>query len=411
LKIVITNTVVLNGGDAAILLGIIATLKRAYGEFELTVLDQAPEVCSRLYPGIDFDQLMLTIPTPRTIRGRIAARLMRHRKPTLRSTMIPPARRANFAVYRDADLIVNTGGTYLAENYDLSARFAQMAMAVASGTPTIMFTQSLGPFRNPRNIAWLRLLMPRTQLVLLRDARSRTNLVDLGIGDENIRIVPDAAFALAEPNELDHAKQRALADRPVIAISVRNWSHFRSGPQTDKQARYREAIARTAERLIRQLGARILFVSSCQGVPEYWIDDAQEASAIAALIDPALLGRVDFDAGFHTPAELIELLRTTDLVIATRMHMAILALCAGTPVLPIAYEFKTTELFCSLGLREWVSDIEASEAAVLGERALAFWHALPSIRPTLFERVKQSHYDAIAVAELLPPLCNSASAA
>jgi colanic acid/amylovoran biosynthesis protein len=36
-----------------------------------------------------------------------------------------------------------------------------------------------------------------------------------------------------------------------------------------------------------------------------------------------------------------------------------LALCAGVPVLPIAYEFKTVELFQSLGLGEITQDIEA----------------------------------------------------
>ena len=46
-------------------------------------------------------------------------------------------------------------------------------------------------------------------------------------------------------------------------------------------------------------------------------------------------------------------------VVATRMHVAILALLMGVPVLPIAYEFKTSELFGKLGLGGLVQDIEA----------------------------------------------------
>src|SRR5262249_9630352 len=48
-----------------------------------------------------------------------------------------------------------------------------------------------------------------------------------------------------------------------------------------------------------------------------------------------------------------------DWVVATRMHFAILALGVGTPVLPIAYEFKTDELFKSLGYDSEVPQIES----------------------------------------------------
>lgn len=54
-------------------------------------------------------------------------------------------------------------------------------------------------------------------------------------------------------------------------------------------------------------------------------------------------------------------LQDFDLCIGTRMHMCILSLISGTPVLPIAYEFKTQELFGEIGLKEWVTDIEVIE--------------------------------------------------
>ena len=47
----------------------------------------------------------------------------------------------------------------------------------------------------------------------------------------------------------------------------------------------------------------------------------------------------------HHLLDLIQAYAGFDLVIATQMHSCILALCAGVPVLPIAYEFKTNELF------------------------------------------------------------------
>jgi colanic acid/amylovoran biosynthesis protein len=74
---------------------------------------------------------------------------------------------------------------------------------------------------------------------------------------------------------------------------------------------------------------------------------------------------VRLDDTFHPPRELLARLREFDIVIATRMHMAILALCAGVPVVPIAYEFKTSELFRALGLDQWVHDIETVRGEAL----------------------------------------------
>jgi colanic acid/amylovoran biosynthesis protein len=45
------------------------------------------------------------------------------------------------------------------------------------------------------------------------------------------------------------------------------------------------------------------------------------------------------------------------------MHLAILALVSGTPALPIAYEFKTADLYRSLGGEAWVSDVNAMDPA------------------------------------------------
>ncbi len=69
------------------------------------------------------------------------------------------------------------------------------------------------------------------------------------------------------------------------------------------------------------------------------------------------------------------------------MHAGILALIAGTPVLPIAYEFKTHELFARLGMAEWVQDIESVTGASLRSALDGFVEALPSLEGPLFEGV------------------------
>ncbi len=102
-------------------------------------------------------------------------------------------------------------------------------------------------------------------------------------------------------------------------------------------------------RLVTERDARVTFLSTCQGVPEYWAKDSDMARRIVDEIPEELRRNVLVDSNYHRPDELIASYGEFDLVIATRMHAAILALVAGTPVLPVAYEFKMRELFRTFG--------------------------------------------------------------
>src|SRR6185295_15612118 len=95
------------------------------------------------------------------------------------------------------------------------------------------------------------------------------------------------------------------------------------------------------------------------------------------------------------------MLKDYDLVIATRMHMAILALSVGTPVLPIAYEFKMRELFERLGQERWVQDIEVISGDALIYAVDQFLRELPEIRGPLFTAVQKEYEDAAASGHLV----------
>ena len=64
------------------------------------------------------------------------------------------------------------------------------------------------------------------------------------------------------------------------------------------------------------------------------------------------------DDSFYNPDQLKLVIDKFDIVLSTRMHFAIQSLSIGIPVLPIAYEFKTKELFKSLVKPECILDID-----------------------------------------------------
>jgi len=161
-------------------------------------------------------------------------------------------------------------------------------------------------------------------------------------------------------------------------------------------AAYHAAVAAMVRRLIDKHGAEVTFLSTCQGALEYWTDDSRVAETVVALLPPDVRQHVRVDGNFHTPQALLALYAGFDLVVATRMHAAILALCAGVPVLPVAYEFKTVELFTALGLGDYVQSIESLTGEQLCRAADRMLTDRSALRATLPARVARARCSAFA---------------
>jgi colanic acid/amylovoran biosynthesis protein len=406
-RVLITNCVALNGGDAAILYGLIDRLRAALGPgVEVMIVDDQPEAVRQRYPDLDarprLDTTLRPGPNVRRV-GRIVAELQRvrllagawcigHGLPELPRLWLNGAQRSALDAFRRADAVISTGGTYLVEHYHFRGRLLELEVALAMRRPLVLFTQSLGPFTREREREELRAILSRARLVLVRDERSRVHLDQIGIRGSRVKLVADAAFALCAPPAPAREGLR-------VAISVRHWPHG-TGDATAVNEAYRDAMAALVERLVHR-GAEVTFLSTCQGVPEYRADDSAVAAAVADQLDPTVRASVHVDRGFHDPQTLLSMLGGFDLVVATRMHMAILALVAGVPVFPIAYEFKTRELFARLGLGDWVHDFDRLVVPEFPDAVERLLDELPVLRPWLFARVAAERASSLSTASLL----------
>lgn len=409
MKILITNIVTLNAGDAAILYAMIDVLRAAFGDnTEFIVYDKHGDVPSRYYPEIIFRKLLYQTRESKQsrmdqLRFRLGLWSIKHGIPLLPQIFLNSVERRDLLEYKTADLVVSSGGTYLVENYSLAARVFDYQISLYLDRPLVFFTQSLGPFANPENRAALRPIFDESVAILVRDEQSRRNLDQLGVKNKNVHVVADAAFALSDLETLEPAKSRVVeTGRPLrVAISVREWKHFKTVEPSQGMDRYYEALRALSDHLVEKYDAEITFLSTCQGMTEYWTDDSREAQKIVEGLSPNTRASVSVDSAFHSPAVLARTLKDFDLVIATRMHMAILALTVGTPVLPIAYEFKMRELFQRLAQERWVQDIEAITGDGLIQAVDQFLQELPEMREPLFTAVQKEYEDAAASGHLV----------
>jgi colanic acid/amylovoran biosynthesis protein WcaK/AmsJ len=412
MKILITNIVTLNAGDAAILHAMMNVLRAAFGDTtEFVIYDKHGDAPRRYYPNQVFRQLLyLTRETnlaqlPKALhrldqlRFRLGLWGMKHGIQIVQHLFLHRVERRDLTDYKTADLIVSSGGTYLVEQYSLAARIFDYQLSLYLEKPLVFYTQSLGPFSNEANREALLPIFEKSVAILVRDKQSLRNLRDLGVKKDNVHLAADAAFALSDSAALESAKRHGerQGKHLRVAISVREWLHFKTiVDPLQGMDRYKKALCALSEYLVEKHNAEITYLSTCQGMPEYWTDDSKLAQSIVDLLPDNIRPSVSVDSSFHNPLVLAQKLKDYDLVIATRMHMAILALAGGTPVVPIAYEFKMKELFERLGQECWVLDIETISGDALITNVNQFLEALPQIRETLFTAVQREIENAAA---------------
>ena len=431
MHVVVENTVCLNTGDAAILIAIKEILARALGkETTIYVFDSNPEVSERLYKeekykNLTFRKLLseqvfkyehdrhflknLAKNVLNKIRLHAIGQLGRGNE-ALANLVLDKESRKSLEIYRGADFVVTTGGTYLVENYNLKKRILQFQIDSLMQKAPIFFTQSLGPFNNGYNRISLKSVLNESPLILLRDEKSLGHISNIVRDRTKCHVVADAVFALADTQRIRDILAASTPPAPTgrVGISVRNWNYVKDGQ--DGMRRYIEAVGQLVISLVQQ-GKKVTFVSTCQGVPEYAHDDSKTARAIVTELDPSIAESVSIDSSFHTPEQLMELVKGFDFVVATRMHMMIMSLCVGTPVLPIAYEFKTKELAARLGISEVLMDIDTIAAEEAAGKLQLFSEKLEDFRKTSLKSVLTENASALSSVELLKRVIGSTASA
>jgi colanic acid/amylovoran biosynthesis protein len=375
LKIAVTNAVLSNSGDAAIFEAILSSLQEAgvADPANVFVFDANARVTSKLYPSWTIFQ-QLTVSPPRRI-ARVRSQLQKVRLALVEQLLRRPAQMAKLlrlplvnklafarshAALSTADVVISSGGTYLVDHYNFNPRVSELQLARQNDATIVLWTQSLGPFKADRAQAAIKKIAAVTDSVYFRDPRSSDAWEQTVPFPPMHSVVPDAVFALPVNSTMSGSRGHDAGANRRAFISVREWSH---GVDSEALAydKYETMLRAGASKLL-DLGWKVEALSTCQGVPSYPFDDSKIAEKIFTGMG------VDINSHFHRPQSLLAELLDTDLVITTRMHLAILSLVSQVPVIAIAYEFKTLELFASLGLEDFVIRIEDANSDWLRAR-------------------------------------------
>src|SRR6476659_5508705 len=169
MRILITNSVPLNGGAESLLRATVESLQNRWPEADVTVLCNNPHNASPHLTDLSLDYDLEFVTCQRD-RDRISR------------------------LYRSADVVLSAPGGFLNDFYPLSERLRGFEVAIALGKPVVLFAQSVGPFWTAESLRRVPEVLNRVSVICVRDAASKSCSVECGVNEKKIRETADAAF-------------------------------------------------------------------------------------------------------------------------------------------------------------------------------------------------------------------------
>lgn len=361
-----------NKGDAVLTSVLIADLKRQFPQARLTILALQPDTHELKFEGVPEKAGFMSYvlhnsyhPLLKLLRALYMISATFLWAVWLRSTgyrlWLPLKLREIAELYAATDLIVPVGGGHIRSQKGIMGLFNvplllhPLLFAYILHKPTILYSQSIGPFRNVFEEKIVAFTLKRMTLILLREDTSMKLLDSLGVRDNTLRAI-DSGFLHTSKHTLNLRKRYDIpTDRVVVGVTVRAWL------KGEEQTRYEKAVAKTLDTILNRFPAHVIFIP--QVTASKGDDDRMVSRRVYELMKHKHAASViETEPDHH---EIKALYDNLDLLLGTRFHSVIFSLTSYVPVVAIEYEHKTSGIMRDLDLEQWVVKIEDVTASKL----------------------------------------------
>lgn len=272
-----------------------------------------------------------------------------------------------------ADLIVATGGGYLcdADKEHTPQVFETLEMAVRLDKPAAMVGQGVGPLDDPDLRARLGKLLPKLDLILIREPKLAYPLLEsLGVARERVIMTGDDAIEMAF-----NARSARMGD--CIGVNLR------AARYTQVDQKYIDKVRPALHQAARNYGATLL------ALPISVHPQEDDLGVIRQLLSGYDKVSIDWQR-FDLPLNVIKKTALCRLVVTGSFHPAVFALAQGIPVVglvkSIAYKNKFGALRDEFGSACQLIDLDDE---YLGDKLAAAidtaWTSARGVRPQLLQ--------------------------
>jgi len=318
--------------------------------------------------------------------------------------------------YYSADIVMNTGGDVLTEDYGTLSFFfytLNLLFALLLNKSVVLYAESIGPFKRWWNKIVAKFLLNRVKLVILREGSSKKCLEKLEINKIPVYVTADPAFLL-EPASMQRIKEILEKeeikenDRPLIGISASKiislYGFRQLDNPSDKYFQYIKIMAKISDYLIINFKATVIFVPHVIGLGNN--DDRIVADDIYELIENKQ--KVISIKNEYTAEETKGIIGQCDLFIGARMHATIASTCMHVPTVAVAYSHKMHGIIGKMmGYEQYVLDINDFNYNTSISVIDKAWSNRIRIREELKLKIKDIRQRALLSAKLVKELIES----
>jgi len=273
----------------------------------------------------------------------------------------------SYRLLRKVDVLVIAGGGQLDEEWGGSwahpyALMKWSVLARAAGSSVVFLCVGACRIESRLTRLFLRTALSLACYRSYRDAESRRLALGITLRADGL-VVPDLAFSLSAASI--EPSRRAEGAAFHVGVSPIAYGHAGLWPTAD-QVQYERYIAELAcfVREILRSGDSVTLFSSSSPDDQIFIDLHKN---VGLGLDSASRGQL-FTSTVGTVGELLAVLHSVDLVVASRLHGVLLSFLSGKPAIAISYDRKVTCLMEELGQATYCVDIRSFKTHYLLER-------------------------------------------
>ena len=259
----------------------------------------------------------------------------------------------DFGKIAECDIFLDAAGISFSDGREKFTIFNILSLlpALAAGIRVVKISQAMGPFNNLLNRLMAKLILPRLALVVSRGEQTSSFLKELNL--KNTVAYPDAAFSMDCTCEDEKAADTLFlshTEKVIVGISPSQvvWK------LCNKQGvDYLGILARvTAECRNRGYHCIVFPHSARTGITKTHNNDLPLMKKFISLLEPGEDLTVldgELEAGV-----LRCLIAKMDILIASRFHAIISAMCVGVPAIVVGWSHKYAEVLSPFQLEKFV---------------------------------------------------------
>lgn len=373
-KLVITNGWSdLNSGDSAIVMSVIQRFYMEYGnKLSVTVLSELNELNEFYHDSIDkiievFPSIEIKlVPSPfkKTYSGSYIDKVTEVISFFKNLALIPfsnTSKSAYIKEIRTADVVVSKGGHFIHDRRGLHSVvhlikcLYPIIIAKKLDIKYSLLAQSYGPFYNDTflskfNLALVKYVLNNSQGLSVRESVSIDALKKIGIDQEKIHSTSDYAFLM---KDINLNEQRGFDYKNFFVVTLRQ-HNFK---EINGEQAYLASMKELCLSIYKNYSIKPLIVPHVKG-PNSFENDIIITKKFESLLNSEEKEIFSFEYGHMHALEFMRLYSKANILIGTRFHSVIFALCSSVPSFAISYSGYKANIMKQFSMDEFMMDIE-----------------------------------------------------